>query len=275
MKTVAFLAIIVIVVNTPSQIESSGGTALVTTVTKNEITLAEDSRRETNGVYADDDCKIITLNGKIIFGFSGLRDFHMIRPDINWDSHVAANRAFEISSDKTAASAAKQFAILGKEAFGNAIKAMGLKRFLQKTKARSEYLAVGVFVGLNNVSKEPEEYNARIFYSVTNKFVDTDVSQITPPVFPQFAFFASGSDPTVAAEFGSVTTFRADMEYTRWKQTMIGKTTDEMNSLFAVQLVKWEIQYTREPGIGGPVDYMVLTPDGIADHRKPNCQTNN
>jgi hypothetical protein len=274
MKTVLSLVLMVTVVNTPSQVESSGGTALVATVTKNEITLAQDSRHKRDGVYLDDDCKIITLNGKIIFGFSGLRRFHVTQPDINWESHAAANRAFEISSDKTAAGAAEQFAILAKDAFGNVIKAMGLKRFLRETGAHPKSLSLGVFIGLNNVSKQPEAFKAEISYSIPKQIVDKEVAKITPPEFPLFQYFAAGSDPSTATEFGSITTFRASMEYARWKQTMVGKTTDEMNSLFAVQLVKWEILYTKEPGIGGEVDYMVLTPAGITDHRKPSCQTN-
>lgn len=273
MKISSFLMLIALVPNAFSQVESSGGTALVTTVTKNEITVAEDSRLERQGVYSDDDCKIITLHGKIIFGFSGLRGFRLTHGDIGWESHATANHAFEVSSEKTTVDAAKQFAILTKDAFGNAIKSVGLQRFLRKTQATPNNLAVGVFVGLNNVTKEPEEFNVRIFYSVPKKSVDMDFSETIAPEFPHFSYFATGSDPTLAKEFGDGTTFRANMEQRRWQETMIGKTTDETNSLFAVQLVKWEILYTKKLNIGGPVDYMVLTRAGITDHRKPSCQT--
>jgi len=50
-----------------------------------------------------------------------------------------------------------------------------------------------------------------------------------------------------------------------------GKSFDEKAILYAVELVNWEIIYSHDPNIGGKVDYMVLTRDGIADHRKPSC----
>lgn len=193
---------------------------------------------------------------------------------IHWESHSAAIRAYKISTDKTASDIALQFAIIAKDTFRKAIKAAGWDTFTRKLGASPNVLVDAVLAGTNNRSGNPEEFFVRVFYVLSNGTVESEVVNIPPSAVNVYNFFATGSDTSVVAEFGSTRTFRANIERKQWDQTMVGKSFDEKLSLFAVQLAKWEIAYTKKPDIGGAVDYMVLSRAGIADHRKPACRDN-
>ena len=277
MKRVGFL-VLVICVNAPSEINSSHGTILVSTMTEDEVTLAEDSRVIEKGEPKDDDCKIITLHGKIIFGFAGIRSFDTTAPTIHvaihWEAHAAAIQAYKLSTRKTTHDVAEQFAILAAQDFGDSIKLWGLRRFVQQTGADPNAILAAIFTGTGSKGK-PDQFVVDLSYSIperkivwTNKPVVLTAADSTPVK-------AYGSDTSVITEFIAERSFRSKNELAHWRQKMAGKSHDERISSLAVQFVKWEIMYTTEADIGGPVDYMVLSRAGIADHRKPSCQTTN
>jgi hypothetical protein len=96
----------------------------------------------------------------------------------------------------------------------------------------------------------------KIAYSISKRVVDSEIRRVAPDAANPYKVWAAGSDTGTVAEFsnGIGRTFRANLELTRWKQTVTGETFDNRISLFAVQLVKWEIKYTEKPDIGGDVD---------------------
>ena len=106
-------------------ISSSRGTILVTTITHDNVTVAEDSRVGGAGKYCDEDCKVIPLGGKLIFGFAGPRKFDItdanhpkdVAATIHWESHTAAAYAYKIAQPKTAHETIRQFAIQAASVF--------------------------------------------------------------------------------------------------------------------------------------------------------------
>lgn len=259
-------------VSANSQVTSSHGTILVATMTKNEVTVAEDSRVRENGRYTDDDCKIVILRGKIIFGFTGTRSFDLTAVGIHWEAHAAAIQAYKMSAHKTAYGTAEEFAILADHAFGDAIKVMGLGRFTQQTGADPNGIAAAVFAGIDT-SGELGQFVVDLSYSAGKSKIVSKIERVAPTATNLAPAFALGSDTDVVNEFLDGKSFRSQTEIAHWNQAMAGKSPDERTSLLAVQLVKWAIMYTKEPDIGGYVDYVVLSRAGIADHRKASCQT--
>jgi hypothetical protein len=275
-KILGFVVLMASAINAVSQINSQSGTALVTTITKNEITVAEDSFALENGQPQDNDCKIITLGDKFVFGFAGQRSVDINNGAIRWESHAAAIRAYEMSTKKTSDGVAKQFAILAKDAFGKAIKVSGWQEFTHATGALPDNIANAVFASIGTRG-EPDQVIVKIVYSIPKRVVDSEIKRVAPDAAHPYRVWAAGSDIGTLREFSDDRgrTFRANMELNSWHQAVARETFDNRISLFAVQLVKWEIQYTKKTDIGGNVDYMLLNSAGIADHRKPSCQKNN
>jgi hypothetical protein len=276
-----FVALLLSEVNAHPKISSIGGTVLVATMTSNNVTVAEDSRIGGAGKYCDEDCKIIALGGKLIFGFSGPRKFDIIyahhpkdvAAKIHWEAHAAAVHAYQLAQPKTTQETARQFAIIATTIFANSIKAVGPKDFIAMTGGHPDDLSMAVFVGMNVSTSRPEGYAVRFSYSASKQSACYQIMGIVQPTRPgdPYGAFDAGSDTKVIEEIKSGQSFWATSELKRWNQSVAGKKFDEKAILYAVELVNWEINYSHDPNIGGKVDYMVLTRDGIADHRKPRC----
>jgi hypothetical protein len=159
--------------------------------------------------------------------------------------------------------------------FGDAIKLWGVRGFAKQFRADPRAIAAAIFAGTDSKGK-PDQCVVDLFYSASKRKVVWTNKRVMPSATDPTPIKAYGSDTSIVTEFGSdpPLTFRANMERRRWEQTMIGKRFDERIVLFAVQLATWEVMYTKEPDIGGPIDYMVLSRAGIADHRKIRCQNN-
>jgi hypothetical protein len=267
-----FVALLMSQVNAHPKISSIGGTILVATMTSNNVTVAEDSRIGGAGKYCDEDCKIIGLGGKLIFGFAGPRKLD-VTAATHWEAHAAAAHAYRLAQPKTAYETAKQFAILANTIFEKSIKAVGAKDFIAMTGGHADDLCMALFVGINKSNGKPEGYAVRFSYSVPKQSAGYQIMGIVQPKRPgdPYGAFDAGSDTKVIEEIKSGQSFWANSELKRWNQSVAGKSFDEKAILYAVELVNWEINYSHDPNIGGKVDYMVLTRDGIADHRKPSC----
>lgn len=197
------LLVLLICVNAHSQINSSHGTILVSTMTKDEVTIAEDSRVMENGKPEDDDCKIITLNNKMIFGFSGPRSFGTVAPAIHvaihWEAHAAAVQAYKLSTRKTTHDVAEQFAILAQHAFEESIRLWGLQRFVEQIGADPRALLAAIFVGTTR-DGTPDQFVVDLSYSISeHKIVWTNNRVVPTPDSTSIRTY--GSDTSVVTEF--------------------------------------------------------------------------
>jgi hypothetical protein len=270
MKRLGFL-VILISVSAHSQMHVSHGTILVSTMTKNEVTIAEDSRVMEDRMPKDDDCKIITLGGKMIFGFTGTRTLKIRTKPIPWEAHDSAEQAYRMAIDGTAYNTATQFGNLAKRFFEDAIKAMGLQEFGYIADPRA--IGAGLFADISP-NGTPEQVYVALYYSYPSTSVEYAITNLELVGLPT-RIFADGSDTTVVTEFRFEQTARAKKEVLRWQRQMASKSPDEKAALLAGQLATWEILYGHDPEIGGDVDYMVVTRTGISDHRKESCKNNN
>ena len=146
--------------------------------------MAEDSRVMEDGKPKDNDCKIITLGSKMIFGFTGTRSFELTAPKIgvriHWEAHEAAIQAYRLSTSKTTRDVAKQFAILAKHTFGDAITLQGVKRFAERTGADPRApLPIAIFAGIGS-NGEPDQFLIKLSYSAPQRKVVWTNDQVSP-----------------------------------------------------------------------------------------------
>jgi hypothetical protein len=283
LKFVSYSMFILCAINAAPQTDFRGGTILVTTLTKKQFTIAEDSRvRLGYRGHTDDDCKIITLDNKIVFGFAGTRSFDIkahgpYRP-ISWEAHSVARRAYRTATDKTAPGTTRQFAVLAKGILEDAVKSLGgWQNFMRATGDAELPLAIFADIGK---SGEPEEIVVAFRYSPTLRIVEYTIKPREPTLGDPKDFFAEGTDTSVITSFAYRTglSFAQDMELRKWETTTKNMSFDYRMSSFAVQLATWQVMYMPpdNPTIGGQIDYIVITPKGgIDDHRKLACRRSN
>ena len=259
------------------QARSSFGTVIILVIETDKIILAADSRAMTDrGGHTDDDCKLLIFGKNIIFASSGEAHLEVTAPyTAVWDARAAARRSIARLSQKkdtqardVANALASSWAKAAVNFFQPVVNYGGKDDFVSLS-IHTEQIVEGVFAvrGINGslivshvlISLDPMK--------TVPKIVSTPTLLQGPP-----AHWSVLGYSTVAANYiPQPKSELALLQFHKWQNSVVGKSLDEQEILYAAQLAQWTID-SGFSEVGGVVDEAVLDNNGARwVRRKSNC----
>jgi hypothetical protein len=272
MKHIALLACAGLLVSSAiAQMQT--GTVVVVYLTQEKVIMAADSRTvfDDNRPPNDSKCKIVALDGKVIFGSSGLMDFTTISPrlSLQWSNTEEARKAY---ASTVGSPTGKRIAAVANQ-WGQAI-ALNFQSLyffypqeITKRLRDNDILTQAYFAGIEN--GEPVLYWTTVSFG--GILITPQVRKITCPL----QHFCAIGRTAISTEFTGLTSQRAKGEAVSWKPSPKADLAD-YDLLRTIRLVDLTIAYRWERDVGGPIDAVQLNRDGSLRwfQRKDNCPAN-
>lgn len=289
-RTSGFIAVALTLILTPyawSQEESLRGTVVVAVVSRNKVAIAADSRgTEERGRYMDADCKISTLDNKVVFASAGFRrgtfTSHGKRLG-TYDSHDLAQRAFSLifsggapvtkESINAIASKWTDFAVdFFSRLIADEAGPADATKLLSKVAEGGTKIGDGFFAGVSQDGQITVVY-ARVSIEQMNPGIKPTISSEVKVIDQGDPLrWLTIGEPSVAQSFLLQTSPQIKAIVSPWKFSIANKSIEDQTSLWATQLVRWTIQYGPKD-VGGPIDLITLDHSGINwVDRKPTCK---
>ena len=271
----ALCAIVLSAVSLNAFAQFESGTLIVLNSSPDEIVVAADSRAVNAVGQSDDSCKIAALGGELVFASSGKSALVSDQASLAWDSHVVARNLFlRLSARRTKQPMPMRLAL----AWGKKVEEKMQSEIRRDPKgillgAEDNTLITALFAGF--------DHNAPFFVTGT-------VTYETEGGVPTRARFSiTGVKKSGSAELGKVEiahelfgqhTERARQWFSNLQKEMY--VTDDGIAAAAISAVKMTIDHypavqlgnRMVKVVGGPIDAVKLTPQGIQwIQRKPNC----
>jgi hypothetical protein len=252
----------------------STGTVIYVDLSKDEFTIAADSRTTfSSGAHDDTECKILAFGNQFVFTMAGVVE------NQNWNAHVVARRIWQTESLKES-DPVKLAQIVGErwatemEANYRDASVINNVRLMRTNETQSEVLATAVFLATNDLSEMivyaiSIDYDPKAFTSENLMRTHHDGFVISAPISA-----VTGGRDEIISEFNSQTSERA-REYFKWFiPTISNLPPSQRRALYASKLIELSILlHPKADELGFPIDVLQLRPkSGVSwVSLKPNC----